>query len=684
MTSSRWPLWIAGAASLAWLGLAAAMLAALRLPGVFPPKLVIAGAIALALAAPVAVLALVALRLVDSHRAQNERMALLADSAWTTDHRIAEADNLLAGVEIRVAALVDQLDSITKAVAAHDKALAASAARLEAGSTLLTAAATAATGAGTSLAATLPAAVAQAEAMQALLGTTETDLQRQIADTEALLSSLWARAVDISAATNSAATTAAGHVTAITAAAEAATAALGSPIAALGTASAAMLDTTTAATSASREALDAQAAALNASLAAARSDLDGIGAAAAAKAAEQIAVLEGASARLNDAISLQTNRYRVFVEQLERGFATLDGKLMASATAGKAELDGVAAAMVAARDAINGLAAPIASTHGAVTDVVSQIKAVTGATTTALAALDAALPAAEPRVAALITELEALHEGAAALTEPLAASVSAITEAGDQLSAARTTLASIETQAGSTALAAAAELVDVFGRVRDVASQTAGTMRATLAGVVAEAEAALEAAGRDRAEAAFAAPVRAALAEIAAANTSAADAAQAAAERITQRMLALTGTIATVEGRVASAEDTHNTRLRADIAARSASLLASLDAAAIDITRLIGGEIDETAWNKWLGGERGLFLRRAVRLIDADTARGIARLWQADSGFREAAARFIGEFEALIARVTPEREGRNLALALLSSDQGKLYVALAQATDRLQ
>jgi hypothetical protein len=109
-----------------------------------------------------------------------------------------------------------------------------------------------------------------------------------------------------------------------------------------------------------------------------------------------------------------------------------------------------------------------------------------------------------------------------------------------------------------------------------------------------------------------------------------------------------------------------------------------MDAAAIDIARLVGGNIDEAAWSKWLGGERGMFIRRAVRLVDADTARSISRLWQSDNGFREAATRFIGEFEALIARIMPEREGRSLALALLSSDPGKLYVALAQATDRLQ
>jgi hypothetical protein len=112
--------------------------------------------------------------------------------------------------------------------------------------------------------------------------------------------------------------------------------------------------------------------------------------------------------------------------------------------------------------------------------------------------------------------------------------------------------------------------------------------------------------------------------------------------------------------------------------------LASLQSAAIDIQGLLAGDIDEAAWGKWLAGERGMFIRRAVRLVDAGTARAIGRHWQDDSGFRELATRYVGEFEALIARVMPEREGRNLALALLSSDPGKLYVALSQATDRLQ
>ena len=40
--------------------------------------------------------------------------------------------------------------------------------------------------------------------------------------------------------------------------------------------------------------------------------------------------------------------------------------------------------------------------------------------------------------------------------------------------------------------------------------------------------------------------------------------------------------------------------------------------------------------------------------------------------------------ETLKRRVMPDREGKALAITLLSSDVGKLYVALAQAIERLR
>jgi hypothetical protein len=680
----RWPWWVTGFAAALWLLLSLAMLLAQQFPGEVPPATIVAGGIALALAAPVAIIALAALQLRQTGAARADRTARIAEAAWLADHRLDEAGQLLTRFEARFAVLIDQMQAMAT------------------GSTALDAATEAANAAGTRLEAIIPAAAAQAETLRRVLSAAETDLQRQLGDTETLLAALWTRTAELTAQMTSTTAAAAETINAVTSAAATAGAALGEPLAALEAASTAALARNAAAAAATRETIDANAALLAASVAAASHSLHTIGNAATTRAAAHVATLEAAAAQLTTEISRQADRYHMFIEQLERGFATLDGRLVASVASSKAGLDTVAIGMVAARDAVNGLAMPINATQAALAAVEGQVANVGAATTTALAALSTALPAATPQVAAMTTALAALHANAAGLAAPITASTAAIADATaavvaahagldsvatkvtGELVTARTIVADIEAMAGSSTLAAAAQLADVFGRVRDVARQTAGTMRESLADVITEAETALESAGKKRAENAFAAPVRAALADLADANSRAADSAQAAAERITGRLLALTGTIANVESRLAAAEDAQDSRLRADIAARSATLLASMDAAAIDISALMLTDIDEGAWGKWLGGERGLFVRRAVRLLDSATARSIAGLWQADSGFRELATRYIGEFEALIARVMPEREGRSLALALLSSDPGKLYAALTQATGRAQ
>ncbi len=46
--------------------------------------------------------------------------------------------------------------------------------------------------------------------------------------------------------------------------------------------------------------------------------------------------------------------------------------------------------------------------------------------------------------------------------------------------------------------------------------------------------------------------------------------------------------------------------------------------------------------------------------------------------------RYIHDFEALLRRVMNTREGTPIATTMLSSDAGKLYVALAQAIERLR
>ena len=59
-------------------------------------------------------------------------------------------------------------------------------------------------------------------------------------------------------------------------------------------------------------------------------------------------------------------------------------------------------------------------------------------------------------------------------------------------------------------------------------------------------------------------------------------------------------------------------------------------------------------------------------------------MFERDSDFREHVSRYIHDFEAILRQVLSTRDGHALGVTLLSSDMGKLYVALAQAIERLR
>jgi hypothetical protein len=46
--------------------------------------------------------------------------------------------------------------------------------------------------------------------------------------------------------------------------------------------------------------------------------------------------------------------------------------------------------------------------------------------------------------------------------------------------------------------------------------------------------------------------------------------------------------------------------------------------------------------------------------------------------------RYIHDFESMLRSILAQRDGSPLGVTLLSSDMGKLYVALAQAIERLR
>ena len=108
----------------------------------------------------------------------------------------------------------------------------------------------------------------------------------------------------------------------------------------------------------------------------------------------------------------------------------------------------------------------------------------------------------------------------------------------------------------------------------------------------------------------------------------------------------------------------------------------SMNSAAIDVQKILSDEVDERAWTQYLKGNRGVFTRRAVRLIGRSQQRALGSHYASDHEFQDSANRYVADFEAMLRRVMAERDSGMIAVTLMSSDMGKLYAALAPLVER--
>lgn len=139
-----------------------------------------------------------------------------------------------------------------------------------------------------------------------------------------------------------------------------------------------------------------------------------------------------------------------------------------------------------------------------------------------------------------------------------------------------------------------------------------------------------------------------------------------------------------LEQRVARAREQAEEQVNNDFARRMSLITDTLNSNAIDIAEALSTEVSDTAWDAYLKGDRGIFTRRAVRLIDSADAREIAELYQRDDAFRANVSRYIHDFERMLRSMLSTRDGNALGVTVLGSDMGKLYVVLAQAIERFR
>ena len=160
------------------------------------------------------------------------------------------------------------------------------------------------------------------------------------------------------------------------------------------------------------------------------------------------------------------------------------------------------------------------------------------------------------------------------------------------------------------------------------------------------------------------------------------ESAKSASDRLTQQMVTLGQTAAALEQHI---EDTSKEQREKDseaFARRVSLLMDSMNSAAIDVGKILSDEIDDKAWDSYIKGNRGVFTRRAVRLLGGSETRAIKAHYDSEPEFQQSVNRYIADFEAMLRRVVAERDGGIIAVTLMSSDMGKLYAALAQIDRR--
>lgn len=157
-----------------------------------------------------------------------------------------------------------------------------------------------------------------------------------------------------------------------------------------------------------------------------------------------------------------------------------------------------------------------------------------------------------------------------------------------------------------------------------------------------------------------------------------------AAAQMREQLAQVEEAVGHLEGRIAQARERAQEQVDNDFSRRAALITDALKSNAIDIASALSSDVADTAWAAYLRGDRGIFMRRAVSLLDAGEAKTIQQLFERDDSFRDHVSRYIHDFEALLREVLSTRDGNALGVTLLSSDMGKLYVALAQGIERLR
>ncbi|MBP6014060.1 MAG: hypothetical protein KBA31_17670 [Alphaproteobacteria bacterium] len=115
----------------------------------------------------------------------------------------------------------------------------------------------------------------------------------------------------------------------------------------------------------------------------------------------------------------------------------------------------------------------------------------------------------------------------------------------------------------------------------------------------------------------------------------------------------------------------------------SRHMIETLQAMAIDLDRFLEDDPPLDLLRRYRNGERNVFARRLVSVLGREQTERIGRKYREDGEFKDTVDRYVLQFEALMEQTARSDRENVLVETYLTSQTGKVYVALASAIGRL-
>ena len=464
---------------------------------------------------------------------------------------------------------------------------------------------------------------------------------------------------------------------------------------------------------AARTSIEAQGTAMLAMIEQSRAAFDRAGEDAVRSLGQRLGTVGGKIEDLAAKLAAQDAASHALVDGLGRELAELDEKFVALGTNGPANAERLNVSIETVRGCVKELFLELSGGHDRAADLIERAHDMAKALTSLTEQLQGEVPAAlakveehagkartaassiVPRVEAIRATTDAatakleeaeknIQRQQAGLDAMLAKLGEGVGGAQEQLKGLALAVGEADAAAGKLTSSTGPELVAALVRVRETANQAADRARDAIAAVIPQSAAALADASRQALSDAITDQVHQQMTEVGLLSERAVEAARKASERLTRQMLTIGETTAAIEERIDEARAEREEKESENFSRRVALLIESLNSTAIDVTKIFSNEVTDSAWAAYLKGDRGVFTRRAVRLLEAGEAREIMQHYDAEPEFRDQVNRYIHDFEAMLRRILTDRDSSALGVTLLSSDMGKLYVALAQAIERIR